>query len=70
MKNFVIAFLVTILTILIIGTIVMWLWNFIMPDVFGLPHLNWFQSIVLYFLAHLLFNYSGELVNINNNFNK
>ena len=49
------------LTILIVGTIVMWLWNAVMPDVFGLPQLTWIQSLCIYFLAHLLFN-SREVI--------
>jgi len=40
--------LTVILTIFLIGAItalpIMWTWNYVMPDVFGLPELNFWQA--------------------------
>ena len=49
------AILVFLLYVLIIGSVVMWLWNYIMPTVFGLPELSWLQSLGIYALAQLFF---------------
>jgi len=33
----------------------MWLWNYLMPDIFGLTTLNLYQAIALNFLSSILF---------------
>ncbi len=40
---------------LIFGLIVMALWNWIMPDIFGLPPVSYWQAWGLVLLAHILF---------------
>lgn len=37
---------------------VMWCWNYLMPEVFGLEKLSWFQSWVMLVLSGLLFKTS------------
>ncbi|AQA18893.1 hypothetical protein BST95_12245 [Halioglobus japonicus] len=32
-----------------------WLWNMTMPEVFGMPALNYWQSFRLLLIAHILF---------------
>jgi len=34
---------------------VMWLWNYLMPDIFGLKTIGWFQSWCLLMLTGFLF---------------
>ncbi|MBN1525347.1 MAG: hypothetical protein JW904_12740 [Spirochaetales bacterium] len=36
------------------GFIVMWLWNWLMPDIFGLPTIGYWQAWGLVILAHIL----------------
>lgn len=38
----------------IAGTFLMWLWNWLMPEIFGLPEITWLQALGLYYFAHLL----------------
>lgn len=60
-----ITFIVTlILFILLYGTIVMLLWNWLMPILFGLTTITWVQALGIYFLAHILF---AANTTINNN---
>lgn len=42
------------------GLIVMWLWNWIMPDVFGLKELTYWQAWGIVLLAHILFKAGGH----------
>lgn len=48
-----------IVVVLIIGLIaafpVMWLWNFVMPAVFGLTRITFWQAFALYVLSNMLF---------------
>lgn len=37
------------------GLIVMWLWNWIMPDIFGLAEITYWQGWALVLLSHILF---------------
>ena len=60
------AILVFLLYVLIIGSVVMWLWNCIMPTVFGLPKLSWLQSLGIYALAQLFFQ-SRVTLHLNKN---
>ena len=52
--------LLLFLTCLMVGYPVMWLWNFVMPAIFGLPAMTFWQAFALYFLIRLLF-----FVNVN-----
>jgi len=40
---------------LLLGLVVMWLWNWLMTDLFGLPAIDYWQAVGLFVLAHLLF---------------
>jgi hypothetical protein len=40
--------------IVLVGTIVMWLWNWLMPSVFNLPYISFQQAIGLTVLTRLL----------------
>jgi hypothetical protein len=40
---------------LALGFPVMWLWNWLMPSLFGLPHVTFLQAVGLLLLCHLLF---------------
>jgi len=40
---------------LLLGFVVMWLWNWLMPDIFGLPQLTFWKAWGLVVLAHILF---------------
>lgn len=37
------------------GFVVMWLWNWLMPDIFGLPEITYWQAWGLLVLSHILF---------------
>jgi len=39
----------------LLGFIVMWLWNWLMPEIFGLPQISFWQAWGLLVLAHILF---------------
>jgi ABC-type lipoprotein release transport system permease subunit len=52
---------------LLIGWILALLWNWIMPDLFGLPEASALQMFGLFLLIQLLFNScSGAKINKNN----
>ncbi len=40
---------------LILGFAVMWLWNWLMPDIFGLTKITFWQAWGLVVLSHILF---------------
>lgn len=40
---------------LLLGYGVMWLWNWLMPGIFGLPEIGYWQAVGLFVLCHLLF---------------
>jgi hypothetical protein len=44
-----------VLFAVILGTVVMWLWNAIIPEVTGFKPLNWWQAIGLLVLSRILF---------------
>ena len=45
----------TILFIVLMSFVAMWLWNWLMPIIFGLPQLNYWQTLGLQWLAKILF---------------
>lgn len=40
---------------LVLGLVVQWLWNWLMPDIFGLKAITYWQAFGLLFLSKLLF---------------
>ena len=42
------------------GVFVMWLWNWLMPAIFGLGTISYWQAWGLVLLAHLLFKVGGH----------
>lgn len=49
-----------ILFALVFGLIVKWLWNYLMPDLFGLARINYLQAFAMVVLAKLLFGAFGH----------
>jgi hypothetical protein len=45
---------------LVLGLIVKWLWNAVMPGIFGLPLIGYWQAVGLFLLAHLLLKSPGH----------
>jgi len=45
-----------LLLVAIMGFPVMWLWNGVMPDIFGLPTITFWQAVCLVLLFQLLFH--------------
>jgi len=41
------------------GFIIMWLWNWLMPDIFGLTTITYWQGIGVFALAKILFGSGG-----------
>lgn len=42
------------LVLFLLGFVVAWLWNWLMPEIFGLPTITYWQAWGLLVLAHLL----------------
>jgi hypothetical protein len=40
---------------MLIGFPIKWVWNAVMPDVFGLPVITFWQAVLLYLVANLIF---------------
>lgn len=49
-----VAIFVTVIGFLLVWPLV-WMWNFVMPDVFGLPEITYWQMFCLYMLIQCLF---------------
>jgi hypothetical protein len=47
--------LVAVVLSLGLGYAVMWLWNWLMPELFRLPRINFWQAVGLLVLSHILF---------------
>lgn len=47
--------LIVIFFAFLMGYVVMWLWNWLMPQIFGLPIIGYWQAIGLLALAKILF---------------
>jgi hypothetical protein len=45
---------------LVLGVVVQWLWNWLIPDIFGLNPISYWQAFGLLFLAKLLFGGFGH----------
>jgi len=57
-KVIIVGIVVAIIVALIMGYPIMWLWNFLMPDIFGLPPITILQAIALLVFFSLLFKAS------------
>ncbi|SEC39183.1 hypothetical protein SAMN04489761_2865 [Tenacibaculum sp. MAR_2009_124] len=44
---------------ILFGYLIMWLWNALMPDIFGLPAVNYWQGVGLFVLAKIIFGFGG-----------
>jgi hypothetical protein len=49
-----------VLFALVFGFVVKWLWNFLMPDLFGLAQITYWQAFAMVVLAKLLFGAFGS----------
>lgn len=76
MKNFGVLVFSAVLTILaaigifaVIGLVIGWflalLWNFVMPDLFGLPEATWSQMFILYILIQAFVGSTSLLRSVN-----
>jgi hypothetical protein len=45
---------------LVLGVVVQWLWNWLMPDIFGFKEISYWQAFGLLFLSRLLFGTLGR----------
>ena len=50
----IVAIVFAAIVIAILGLPIMWLWNYLMPDLFGLPTITLWQSIMLTTLGKLI----------------
>jgi hypothetical protein len=53
-------FIAFVLFILIGGVIVQWLWNWLLPDIFGLRSITWWEALGLLALSRILFGGFGR----------
>lgn len=49
--------------VILFGFIIMWLWNWLMPEIFGLTTLNYWQAIGLFILLKILIGGCGGFGN-------
>lgn len=54
--EFLLAIGILLIVVLIIGLSVMWLWNWLMPLIFGLTKISFLQALGLSLLCNILFN--------------
>ena len=63
-STFALAFVLVVVLAAVFGLIaavlVYFLWNWLMPNIFGLSTISYWQAWGLYFLAHLLFKGSSS----------
>lgn len=45
---------------ILFGFVVMWLWNWLMPEIFGLPFLSYWQAVGLFILLKILIGGCGS----------
>ena len=53
-------FIAFLLFILLGGFIVQWLWNWLLPDIFGLRAITWWEALGLLALSRILFGGFGR----------
>lgn len=56
----IIAVVVVILYALLLALPVMWIWNYLMPDLFGLKEIGFWQALCLNLLCGFLFKDSSS----------
>ena len=54
------AIIAAIIFVLLFGYIVMWLWNWLMPDVLGLTSITYWQAVGILALSKILFGSFGN----------
>lgn len=59
------AFLLAVLLALLIGGPLWLLWNWLMPTIFGLPYITFWQAVGLNLLATILFKSNVNINKIN-----
>lgn len=63
MRDFAVGLIAILLFIVIVGVLLalptMLLWNWVMPDIFGLPTLDFWHSLGLTLLSSCLFNWGS-----------
>ena len=59
------GFLVVIISAFIMGFPIMWLWNWLMPALFGLSKISVWEAIGLNIFCGLLFSPSAKLLSSN-----
>lgn len=57
------VFIVIVVFSLLIAFPIKWLWNGVMPDIFGLPEITFWKAYGMYLLFHLLLR--GVTINEN-----
>ncbi|NLI53299.1 MAG: hypothetical protein GX417_03145 [Clostridiales bacterium] len=45
---------------LLFGNVIMWLWNWLMPSLFGLRTIGFWEGLGLFLLAHILLGFGGS----------
>jgi hypothetical protein len=45
---------------ILFGLLIMWLWNWLMPDLFGLAPITYWQALGIFVLAKFLFGFGGS----------
>ena len=45
---------------LLFGNVIMWLWNWLMPSLFGLRTIGFWEGLGLFLLAKILFGFGGS----------
>lgn len=55
MSKVIIILLLVVLFVSIVPLITMWLWNYVMPGVFNLPEIGYWQAFALLMLSSLFF---------------
>lgn len=45
--------------VILFGFVIMWLWNWLMPEIFGLPPLTYWQAVGLFILLKILIGGCG-----------
>ena len=62
----ILTFIATITLVVVLGLLiafpVMWLWNYVMPDIFGLPTIVFWQAFALHALCSLLMKDTGAKI--------
>jgi hypothetical protein len=69
MGKFIMTWVTYFICAIVIGLLLVWplvwMWNFVMPDVFGLSEITYWQMFWLYFLIQILFKMNITINNKN-----